>query len=82
MLEQSGVDAKAYWDNPEYPDMIRAKEKYGEYSDEKMLQYLKDEYMSGMEDLAEDEPNSFTIPNHDFTGNKPLKELHKLLKID
>lgn len=41
--------------------MARAKAKYGEYSFEKMMQYLKDEYMSGMEALVEDEPNSFTI---------------------
>ena len=77
-----GATREQMWSAPDDPDMTAAREKYGtEYSLETFERWMKETYFQGFEKFGEEEKNVFVIDQNDFTDNKTLKELHRVLGI-
>jgi hypothetical protein len=79
-VAQMGMTAQQAWESPE-PEMVASRKKYGEYSEENLAKYTRDTYYNGQEPFQPDEKNVFILDQSDFTGNKSIIQLHRMLNI-
>ena len=77
-----GCTREDMWNSPDDPDMTYAREKYGAYSPEKFDTWMRETFYQGYENFGPSEQNSYVIDQNDFTDNKSIKEMHRILGID
>ena len=81
-LKAIGKTREEIWNSHEREAMIHARETYGEYSPENFDLWMRETWYWGYENFQEDEENCHVVDQNDFTDNKSIKEMHRILGID